>query len=373
MVSIKMNYVLNTTFSQQNLSSSTITPTQTTTTLFYQSNLYLIYTDCLKYFFNVLACLAGLIFIINIYTLVTLLLCKDLNKHLKLQYIIQISINIAIGSIYDITVVLATFIYNCFSTYLINNFVYYNIFNIDLLNVYICVLHNYLISVIEFIWMWNCVNFTTQRCLVICFPFYRVSILKWFSWPIYLIEIIFSMAMWCINIYSYSQGFFVLLLSIQNVIIIYPICFNSLEIYLLTWGYTYNTIASQYFNYGIPELLITMSNIILIIKMILASKNRKKITNLNKSQQNYVQTKLTIVVIITSCLYILITTPIMFNKSILIFVNPTDFLYIISSILTNFNGYVGKACFVLLRWADFLILLFTITEFRNLFFRVFKK
>ena len=373
MVSIKMNYVLNTTFLQQYLSSSTITPTQTTTTLFYQSNLYLIYTNCLKYFFNVLACLAGLIFIINIYSLVTLLLCKDLNKHIKIQYIIQILINIAIGSVYDITVVLATFIYNCFSTYLINNFVYYNIFNIDFINVYICVLHNYLISVLEFIWMWNCVNFTTQRCLIICFPFYRVSILKFFSWPIYLIEITFSMAMWWVNIYSYSQGYFVSLLSIQNVIIIYPICINSITLNIFSWGYTYNTIASQYINYGIPELLIIMSNIILIIKMILASKTRKKITNLNKSQQNYVQTKLTIIVIINSCLYFLITTPITFNKSIWLFVNPTGFLYIIAYSLTNFNAYVGKACFVILRWADFLFLFLMITEFRNSFFKVFKK
>ena len=189
-----MNYFLNTTFSQQYLSSPTITPTQTTTTLFYQSNWFSIYTNCLKYLFNALACSAGLLFIINIYTLVTLLLCKDLSRHLKFQYLIQISINIAIGLVYDITVSMATFIYNCISTYLINNFVFYNIFNIDLMNVYLCVLHNYLMPVIEFIWMWNCVNFTTQRCLIICFPFYRESILRIFSWPIYLIEIIFSMA-----------------------------------------------------------------------------------------------------------------------------------------------------------------------------------
>ena len=163
------------------------------------------------------------------------------------------------------------------------------------------------------------------------------------------------------------------MLSIQNVTIINPICNNFLNINLYSWGNTYNTIASQYFNYGIPELIIIMSNIILIIEVILTSKNRKIITKLIKSKQNNVQRKLTIIVIISSSLYVLLTTPVMFNRSLWIFINPTGTLYIISTIITNFNYYIGKACFVLLRWVDFLILLFTIPEFRNLFFRVFKK
>ena len=181
---------INTTSSKEYTTSYSNLIIETTTTSFIQSIWFTNYNSSLIYFSYILACSGVLIFIMNIYVLITLFKCNNLNKHLKIQYIIQISINIALGFLYDITVSLTNFIYNCLNTYLINNFVLYNIFNIDLINVYICVLHKYLISVFEFIWMWNCANFTFQRCLMISFPFYRERILKIFSWPINLVEII---------------------------------------------------------------------------------------------------------------------------------------------------------------------------------------
>ena len=347
--------------------------TDTTTTSFLLSNWFLTYRSILKYISYILACLGVLIFILNIYVLIILLNCKSLNKHLKIQYIIQIVINIGIGFLYDITISFANFLYDCVSTYLINNFVFHNIFNIDLINVYTCVIHEYLKSVFEFIWMWNCMNFTTQRCLIICFPFLRDRITQFFSYPLYFIEIIFSCIMWWINIYGFAQGYNIYKLMYQNVLVNYPSCNNVLTVITSTWGSIYVSIASNYITYGIPEIFIILSNIVLIINLVQSNRNRKNILNINKQKQNFAEMKLKLSVIIISFIYFFITTPIIFQSFLFQLFNPTGTIYLIASVCVLFGALIGRGAFVLLRWADVIILILMVSELRILFFRIKNK
>ena len=337
-----------------------------TTTSYVLSNLFKTYIKSLTYFYYTLACLGIVIYFVNIYSLIIMLNLKSLHSHIKIQYTIQILINLLIGTVFDIFEIFSYFLYQCFYNTLISNQIYYNIFNIDLLNVYTCLSHNFLIPVIEFIWMWNCVNFTLQRCLIIYFPFLIRKIQKFCSWPLNLFQFIFGLCLWWINIYSYK-------FSVINFYYYYPICNNNAMKLAGSWQYLYDTIATQYITYGIAELLILFSNIILITKIIFAARNRQKLLNLNKAKQNAIENKLTIIIIIGSLFYLILTTPIIFLQSILSWIYFIDSLYVIQNLLIIYYSKIGKAIFILLRLSDFLLIFLLVSQFRFSFCRLFSR
>lgn len=326
-------------------------------------NFITIYRQGLTYFKYVLACLGVIIYLVNIYSLVIIINLNNLQSQIKTQYIIQFIVNLAIGTLFDISVVFSNFLYQCFYTVLLSYNIHYNIFNIDILNVYICVFHNFLIPVVELIWMWNSVNFTLQRCLIIYFPFLSRKIQKCFLWPLYLFQFIFALALWWINIYSCK-------IKVIYVPYYYPVCYNS-GVLLGSWKTIYQTIASQYISFGAAELIILFSNIVLITKIILAARNRQRLLNFRKAKQKPIENKLTTIIIIGSLLYIILTTPIIFEESIATLIYYIEWLFIFENLLLNFYSYIGKAVFILLRWSDFLLIFLLVSQFRLSFCRFF--
>ena len=194
---------------------------------------WIVYMDFLYsyMYFLVIVSPAGLI--LNFLTLAVILLSKNWSNPAKDHYLNNAGMNIFLSISIDILVTMLRGI----ETYLsLNNNGNLSVnLQVDNLNVIVCVGHNYINPVLEFIWMWNAVNFSLKRCLVICFPFRVLLISKLMNWRLMAAQVAFGSSLWWVNLIYYRFWCF----SIYSGT--YCTCYNS-SLNLNSWQIFYTLI-----------------------------------------------------------------------------------------------------------------------------------
>lgn len=327
---------------------------------------WIIYMDFLYGYLYFLSIMAPIGLILNILSFVVLLFCKNLSNSSKDHYVYNAGMNILLSISVDILVSMLRGI-----TFYLNNSGNLSAnLQVDTLNSVICAGHNYVNPVLEFIWLWNAVNFSLRRCLVVWFPFRANLISKLMNWRLMAAQVAFGCALWWFHLVNYTTVCYNISPTVTSCV-----CYNP-SYTVGSWQQVYTLIARQYLTYAATIVLLVTSDVCLIVKLISSAKNRRQVVKMSVAQtlstKNTVQSRLTNSVIIFSTLYLVIVVPTFLINT---FLNQ---IYLISSPylvygLTFYNYFIGKTPFVLLRIADFVLLFATVRECRNSVIKLFTK
>ena len=143
-----------------NCSANSISTTSATTTTTTASNWasalgWLIYTDFLYGYLYFLVAIAPVGLLLNLTTLAAILWSAHWSNPAKDHYLYNAGLNIFLSMSIDVLVTMLRGL----TIFLNNNGNYNANLQVDNLNAIVCVGHNYVNPVLEFVWMWNAVNF----------------------------------------------------------------------------------------------------------------------------------------------------------------------------------------------------------------------
>ena len=129
-------------------------------------------------------------------------------------------------------------------------------------------------------WMWNLTCFAILRFPIVYFPLKTNLFSKVFTWKLNLLEVLIALVIWSFIIFFYSYNCYGSTPSLC-------FCYSTLVLY--PWVSTIYTILYRYIIYVFPLIIIIITQIILIIKIASAIKQRKSLVrnpNVSKNDKN---------------------------------------------------------------------------------------
>lgn len=330
---------------------------------------WIVYMDFLYGYLYFLVLIAPVGLLLNVFSLVVILMTKSWSNPVKDHYLYNAGMNIFLSISFDVlvTVLRGVTIFLNKSGNLSANL------QVDNLNSIICAGHNYVNPVLEFIWMWNAVNFSLKRCLIICFPFRATTISKLMNWRLMAAQVAIGCALSWPNLVYYRTLCFSITPTVS-----YCSCYNPAAV-LGSWQILYNLVARQYLTFSATILILVASDVLLIVKLIAAAKNRRALfkgpgagAQPASSAKSAVESRLTHNVILFTTIYLAIIVPYFLINTFLDQIYEISTPYLLYG-LVNYLYFIGKASFAVLRCADFLMLVAMVPEFRKALYGLLTK